>query len=104
MTTSPDDGRYVDLHLHTTWSDGRWEPRRVVDEAAAHGLAAIAVTDHDVVDGLAEARKAADEHGIAFLDGVELTADWDGRTVHMLGYGIDPADPTLVAALDRDAR
>ena len=101
VTTSPDDGRYVDLHLHTTWSDGRWEPRRVVDEAAARGLTAIAVTDHDVVDGLAEARQAADEHGIAFLAGVELTADWDGRTVHVLGYGIDPSDPTLTSALDR---
>lgn len=101
VTTRTNDGRYVDLHLHTTWSDGRWEPRQVVEEAAERGLAAIAVTDHDVVDGLAEAQQAADEHGIAFLTGVELTADWDGRTVHVLGYGIDPADPTLTAALDR---
>jgi 3',5'-nucleoside bisphosphate phosphatase len=73
----------------------------VVEEAAARELAAIAVTDHDVVDGLGEAKLMADEHGIAFLTGVELTADWDGRTVHVLGYGIDPADPTLTAALDR---
>ena len=101
VTSLPDQDRYVDLHLHTTWSDGRWEPRRVVEEAAARDLAAIAITDHDVVGGLAEAQQAADEHGIELLTGVELTADWDGRTVHVLGYGIDPADPTLTAALDR---
>lgn len=73
----------------------------MVEEAAARGLAAIAVTDHDVVGGLDEAKAAADEHGIELLTGVELTADWDGKTVHILGYGIDPADPTLTAALDR---
>jgi predicted metal-dependent phosphoesterase TrpH len=94
-------GRYVDLHLHTTWSDGRWEPRRVVEEAGGQGLAAIAITDHDVIGGLAEAQRAADALGIAFLAGVELTADWNGRTVHLLGYGIDPAHPMLVGALDR---
>jgi predicted metal-dependent phosphoesterase TrpH len=97
----PTADRYVDLHLHTTWSDGRWEPRRVVEEAAKLGLAAIAITDHDVIGGLADAEQAAREHGIAFLPGVELTADWDGRTVHVLGYGIDPANETLVAALER---
>jgi 3',5'-nucleoside bisphosphate phosphatase len=73
----------------------------VVEEAAARGLAAIAITDHDVVGGLAEATQAADEHGIETLTGVELTADWNGKTVHVLGYGIDPADLTLAAALDR---
>lgn len=92
---------YVDLHLHTTWSDGRWSPRRVVEEAAARGLAAISITDHDVLDGLAEARVHADERGIEFLDGVELTADWDGRTVHILGHGIDPRNEPLLAALAR---
>ncbi|MCC6176426.1 MAG: PHP domain-containing protein [Chloroflexi bacterium] len=104
MPALPDpmtDDRYVDLHLHTTRSDGRWEPRRVVEEAVTRGLTAISITDHDVLSGLAEAAEAAAEHGIALLPGVELTADWDGRTVHVLGYGIDPADPGLVAALER---
>lgn len=101
VTSPPDHGRYVDLHLHTTWSDGRWEPRQVVEEAATRGLAAIAITDHDVVGGLAEAEQAASEHGIEFMTGVELTADWNGKTVHILGYGIDAADPTLTGALDR---
>src|SRR4051812_19872918 len=97
----PETPRLADLHLHTTWSDGRWTPRRVVEEAAAHELAAIAITDHDVLGGLAEAEQVDAEHGIAFLAGVELTADWDGRTVHILGYGIDPATTALVDALDR---
>jgi 3',5'-nucleoside bisphosphate phosphatase len=96
--------RYVDLHLHTTWSDGRWEPQRVVAEAAERGLAAVAVTDHDVTGGLAEASAAARERGIEILAGLELTADWDGRTVHILGYGIDPADARLQAALERGRR
>jgi predicted metal-dependent phosphoesterase TrpH len=101
VTSPPDQQRYVDLHLHTTWSDGRWEPRRVVEEAAARGLAAIAITDHDVVGGLDEAAQAAHEHGIELLAGVELTADWNGKTVHVLGYGVDPTSPPLTAALDR---
>ncbi|MFN8635821.1 MAG: PHP domain-containing protein [Chloroflexota bacterium] len=101
VTVHPESDRYVDLHLHTTWSDGRWEPRRVVEEAAARGLAAIAVTDHDVVGGLPEAAAVARELGIELLPGVELTADWNGKTVHILGYGIDPTHPTLTAALER---
>lgn len=101
MSTTSEPSRSVDLHLHTTWSDGRWEPRRVVEEAAARGLAAIAVTDHDVVGALTEVSAAAEARGIAVLPGVELTADWDGRTVHVLGYGIDPPHPGLASALER---
>lgn len=101
MESSPAPNGYVDLHLHTSWSDGRWEPRQVVEEAAARNLSAIAVTDHDVIGGLAEAEAAARERGIAFLAGVELTADWDGKTVHLLGYGIDPTNPALTTALER---
>jgi 3',5'-nucleoside bisphosphate phosphatase len=91
----------VDLHLHTTASDGRWSPQQVVAEATDRDLSAIAVTDHDVVGGLAEARAAAEAAGLQLIDGVELTADWDGRVCHVLGYGIDPAEPALVAALER---
>ncbi len=80
----------VDLHVHTTWSDGRLTPREVIQEAAKLGLSAIAVTDHDVVGGLDEAAEAAAEVGIDLVPAVELTAGWRGRTVHMLGYFIDP--------------
>jgi predicted metal-dependent phosphoesterase TrpH len=95
---------YVDLHLHTTHSDGRWAPREVVEQAAAAGLAAIAITDHDMVSGLAEAREAADQLGIEIVDGVELTADWDGRVCHVLGYGIDSENHHLRTALERGQR
>jgi predicted metal-dependent phosphoesterase TrpH len=73
----------------------------VVQAADEQGLAAIAITDHDVIGGLAEAQQAAAELGIGFLSGVELTADWNGKTVHVLGYGIDHEHPTLIGALDR---
>jgi len=103
--TSPlTPGRTVDLHLHTIRSDGRWTPRQVVEQAAARGLAAIAVTDHDVVGGLEEASHAAQAVGIELVAGIELTADWDGRTIHVLGHGIDPTEPTLLAALLRAER
>jgi predicted metal-dependent phosphoesterase TrpH len=91
----------IDLHLHTTYSDGRWSPSQVVAEAAARGLEAISITDHDVVAGLGEARQAAEAGGLQFVDGVELTADWDGRVCHILGYGIEPGHDGLGAALAR---
>ena len=91
----------VDLHLHTTWSDGRWSPAQVVEEAVSRGLTAISITDHDVLDGLGEGMQAAAEAGLELLPGVELTADWDGRTVHILGHGIDPENAQLGAALAR---
>ena len=97
-------GDYVDLHLHTTYSDGRWEPRRVVEEAVARGLAAIAITDHDVLSALPEARAAASAARLELIDGIELTADWDRKRVHVLGYGIDPESPPLVAALEEGRR
>ena len=90
---------FVDLHLHTTHSDGRWTPREVVEQAAKRRLAAIAITDHDVLTGLAEARAAAVELGVEVVDGIELTADWDGRVCHILGYGIDAFNLALNAAL-----
>ena len=93
------EGAQIDLHLHTTHSDGRWRPRQVVQEAVGRELAAIAITDHDVLSGLPEARATASELGIELLAGVELTADWDGKTCHILGYGIDPESAELQAAL-----
>jgi predicted metal-dependent phosphoesterase TrpH len=71
----------------------------VVEQAAARGLAAIAITDHDVLSGLAEARVACVELGVELIDGIELTADWNGRVCHILGYGINAADPALNMAL-----
>jgi len=77
--------RYVDLHMHSTASDGAVPPRDLAIAAAAAGLTAIALTDHDTVDGVAEARQAGDERGIEVIAGVELSAFEDDRETHLLG-------------------
>lgn len=89
----------IDLHLHTTASDGTLAPAALVALAAASGITVMAVTDHDTVAGLAEARSAAGMHGVRVIDGVEITAIENGRDVHILGYFIDPGDAALVAFL-----
>lgn len=89
----------VDLHMHTTCSDGSLTPTKLITAAAQAGLRTIAVTDHDTVDGLREAREAADAHGIQLIPGVELSASWERRTVHIVGLGIDPSAPALEDAI-----
>src|SRR5438067_5980244 len=91
----------ADLHLHTDQSDGRLSPAAVVERAAAAGVAALAIVDHDVVSGLAEARAAGARLGVEVIAGIELTARWRGRTCHVLGYFLDSAEPRLVAARER---
>lgn len=94
----------IDLHVHTTFSDGRLSPSEVVCEAVRKGLQAIAITDHDVTDGIAEAQAEAPRE-LEIVPGIEMTAEWhDGerqRAVHVLGYFIDVTDPALQAALQR---
>lgn len=85
----------IDLHLHTTASDGRLTPAALVTEAAAAGITILSVTDHDTVAGLADVRRAADAAGLELVDGIEITAVHDGRDVHMLGYFIDPENAAL---------
>ncbi|MDB5296557.1 MAG: hypothetical protein JWO31_2540 [Phycisphaerales bacterium] len=87
---------YVDLHTHSTASDGTYAPADVVRLAAARDLSALALTDHDTVNGVAEAAAAAAEVGIDFLAGIEISAEYPHPgTMHILGYGIDPASPVL---------
>src|SRR5205807_6394943 len=86
----------ADLHLHTTHSDGTYTPAEVVDLARRSGLAAIAVTDHDTTCGVAAARAAAGT-GLEVIAGVEVTAEHDGREVHLLGYFVRPDDVPLGA-------
>lgn len=78
-------GATVDLHLHSTASDGMLPPAAVVSAARVVGLSAIALTDHDTVDGVEEARATADHAGIRFVAGIELSAEEDGVEIHILG-------------------
>ena len=91
----------IDLHLHSTASDGRLAPRELVALLAQRGVKVFALTDHDTVAGLPEAAAAAAEHGLHLLPGTELSAEWLGRTIHVVGLGIQPEAPALVAMLER---
>ncbi|MBC7225738.1 MAG: PHP domain-containing protein [Thermoflexales bacterium] len=82
----------VDLHVHTTASDGSLTPAQVVRLALEQGLAAIALTDHDTVEGLAEAWAAASGTGLEVVPGVEISSDWPVGDFHILGLYIDPWD------------
>ncbi len=85
----------IDLHLHTTASDGRLSPLALVTRAAEAGLTIISVTDHDTVAGLAAARAHAAAAGLTLVNGIEITAVHAGREVHLLGYFIDEASAGL---------
>lgn len=89
----------IDLHVHTTASDGTLSGREVVELAAQSGLAAIAVTDHDTVSGYAEAAKAGAELGVEVVPGIEISTKYGGA-VHILGYYIDPDSDKLRPVLD----
>jgi 3',5'-nucleoside bisphosphate phosphatase len=89
----------VDLHLHTTASDGRSTPRELVAHAREGGVTVMAATDHDTTAASAEVRTAAREHGIETITGIEITAVEDGRDVHVLGYFVDDTDEALLTFL-----
>jgi hypothetical protein len=91
----------VDLHLHSTASDGMLDPAALVAHVAACGVKLMALTDHDTVAGVAAAAGAARALGIGFVAGVELSAAWRGRTIHVVGLALDPANPVLTRALER---
>jgi 3',5'-nucleoside bisphosphate phosphatase len=79
----------VDLHSHTTASDGTLSPRELVKLAAKQGVKVLAVTDHDSVSGLAEAMDEAARHGLEIVPGLEINCDVDGAEIHVLGYCVD---------------
>jgi predicted metal-dependent phosphoesterase TrpH len=91
----------ADLHTHTTHSDGLYTPAQVVELARRSGLAAVAVTDHDALGGVAVARAAAANTGVEVVAGVEITAEYRGRELHLLGYFFRPDDGPLNVALER---
>jgi len=96
-----EESRPVDLHLHTTHSDGTRSPAETVHAAVEYGFAAIAVTDHDTVSGVPETLEAGRQLGIDVLTGIEITVEHGGHRMHILGYGIDPDHDELRATVDR---
>lgn len=91
----------IDLHLHTTASDGLFEPAALVDLAWRAGIRTLSVTDHDTVAGLSDVERAAGEAGITFVPGIEITAVHEGRDVHMLGYFFNTVDAELDTFLEQ---
>lgn len=97
---APPDG--VDLHAHTRHSDGLDTPAELVAKAARHGVRRLAVTDHDTLAALPEARVAGSAHGVEVLTGIELSVQHgDFHDIHLLGYFFDPEDDALSACLAR---
>jgi predicted metal-dependent phosphoesterase TrpH len=91
----------IDLHTHSSASDGSLSPRELVEYAVKKRAAAIALTDHDTIEGLGEAQQTAREKGFELVPGLEISADYPGGTMHILGYFIDPDDPILGQELSR---
>ncbi|MEM9753400.1 MAG: PHP domain-containing protein [Planctomycetota bacterium] len=107
MADGPDSSRFCDLHAHSTASDGTDAPESLALLATAAGLSAFALTDHDTTAGLSAAASAADAHGVAFVPGIELSADPDvlntgesRGTLHLLGYFVDADNPELSGLCD----
>lgn len=85
----------IDLHVHTTASDGQYTPTQIIQKAADRNITTIAITDHDTVAGLEEGKKAAKEHGIRFVPGVELNINFPTGEFHLLGLGLQKISPSF---------
>jgi len=92
--------RYVDLHIHTTYSDSSFTPQEVIEQSLKSDLSAVAITDHDSVDGIEPAIKAADKR-IEVIPGIELSSIENGKDIHFLGYFIDYEEKNLLQILKR---
>ena len=88
-----------DLHSHSIVSDGSLTPDELIARAVEKGVHVLALTDHDVTDGLAAARVAAEAHNLQLVSGVEISVTWNGATVHILGLGIDESNEELQTGL-----
>lgn len=89
-----------DFHCHSVVSDGLLAPAVVGRRAAANGVDLWALTDHDTLGGLGEASEAAADAGMSFVTGVEISIEWHGKPIHIVGLGFDPAHPMLSGGLD----
>lgn len=91
----------VDLHCHSTISDGTLSPEELAQRAYDNGVRTWSLTDHDEVGGQIRAVRAADELGMRYINGIEISVTWCDRTLHIVGLGYDYQDPTLNAGLNR---
>lgn len=91
--------KFADLHLHTNFSDGTYSPEEMVAQAKHFELSAIALTDHDTVEGCARTEQACRAEGIEFIPGSELTAEHDDNELHILGYFLDTQNPRLLTEM-----
>ncbi|MEE9331017.1 MAG: PHP domain-containing protein [Methylophilaceae bacterium] len=89
----------IDLHCHSTISDGLYPPEQLVAHAYKQGVKVLALTDHDDTGGLVVARQAAEGYGMQFINGVEISVTWKKRTLHIVGLKIDPEYTPLKVAL-----
>ena len=94
----------VDLHVHTTASDGTYSPQEIVQKSRELGLRTIGICDHDTIDGVPLAQEASCGTGLEVIPGVEISVDASGWEVHILGYYVDPTRPALMEELDRSRR
>ncbi|HSH28942.1 MAG TPA: PHP domain-containing protein [Thiohalobacter sp.] len=92
---------HYDLHTHSRQSDGTLTPTALVERAAAAGVEVLALTDHDTLSGIDEARSAARAAGIRLIPGVEISMTWNRQTIHVVALNVDPAAPGLRAGLER---
>jgi len=94
----------ADLHCHSTRSDGQLTPSDLVDRAAEQGVTMLALTDHDTLNGIEEARKQAKQHGMQIVSGIEFSCVWNGIGIHIVGLSFDENHPVMQAAVERQER
>ncbi|WP_234994880.1 PHP domain-containing protein [Microbulbifer donghaiensis] len=94
------DTELVDLHCHSTASDGILSPTELVSRAKSQGVTLLALTDHDTLGGVPEAQRTGDQLGISVLPGIEFSSRWGKRPVHIVGLNVDSASTTLREAIN----
>ncbi|KGQ65513.1 PHP domain-containing protein [Gallibacterium anatis] len=94
----------IDLHSHSNASDGVLSPTALISRAKEQGVEVLALTDHDTVDGIAEAKTAAQQQQITLISGVEISTVWQGKTIHIVGLDFDETDPAMTELLQRQAQ
>lgn len=94
----------IDLHSHSNASDGVLSPTALISRAKEQGIEVLSLTDHDTVDGIAEAKTAAQQQQITLISGVEISTVWQGKTIHIVGLDFDETHPAMTELLQRQAQ